>query len=179
MRGVSAILCLIVGFKSFNAKTRIMKISYFRMLLVALLLTSANLSCSSGANLLKAGSPLLSSLGSIPNLSQFTKLLQTPGLDKLLGGALKKPFTLLAPTNEALSSLGADALGNLGNASNVGQLANLVKDHIIPGKLDAASLAQSGLKSISGKALDLNSLGSSAIGSVISGDNFNIFPVGR
>ena len=76
-------------------------------LLVIMLLSVASIRCSTGSSLLKSGSPLLSSLSGVPNLSSITSLLQTPGLDKLLGGAMKKPFTLLAPTNDALSSLGA------------------------------------------------------------------------
>lgn len=146
------------------------------VLLVALFLSVSTVRCSSGANLLSSGSSLMSALGGVPNLSQFTSLLQTPGLDKLIGGALKKPFTLLAPTNEALSSLGAGALSNLSNPSNVSQLADLVKDHIIPGKLDAGSLMQTGLKAASGKALNLDA---AQLGSLIGGDKFNIVPINK
>jgi len=153
-----------------------MKKLSFHLLLVTVLLTVANIRCSTGASLLKAGSPLLSSLGNIPNLSSVTKLLQTPGLSNLLGGVLKKPFTLLAPTNDALTSLGADALANLSNPNNVGQLANLLKDHIIPGKKDAAGVAQAGLKSASGKAVDL---AGANLGNMVSGDKFNIIPVDK
>jgi len=153
-----------------------MKILSVRVLLVALLLTAANIRCGTSASLLKARSPLLSSLGSAPNLSTLTNLLKTPGLDKRLGGALKKPFTLLAPTNDAFNNLGASALSNLSNPANVGQLANLLKDHIVPGKLDAGSIMQSGLKAASGKALDL---GSSTLGNLISNDKFNILPISK
>ena len=145
-------------------------------LLVILLLSVASIRCSTASSLLKAGSPLLTSLSGVPNLSTFTSLLQTPGLDKLVGGALKKPFTLLAPTNDALSSLGSDAISNLTNPSNISQLANLVKDHIISGKLDAASLMQTGLKAASGKALNL---GTAQLGNLIAGEKFNIFPVDK
>ncbi|MCU7552413.1 fasciclin domain-containing protein [Chitinophagaceae bacterium LB-8] len=146
------------------------------VLLVSLLLSVASIRCSTGTSLLKAGSPLLSALSGVPNLSTFTNLLQTPGLDKLIGGAMKKPFTLLAPTNDALSNLGSSAMSNLTNPSNISQLANLIKDHIIPGKLDAASLMQTGLKAASGKALDL---GSAKLGDLIGGEKFNIFPVDK
>jgi uncharacterized surface protein with fasciclin (FAS1) repeats len=118
----------------------------------------------------------MNSLGGIPNLGSVTKLLQTPGLGNLLGGVLKKPFTLLAPTDNALAGLGADAVSNLSNPSNVGQLANLLKDHIIPGKKDAAGLAEAGLKSAGGKALDL---AGANLGSLVSGDKFNIIPVDK
>src|SRR5215831_2062644 len=130
-----------------------MKKLSIHVLLVALLLSVAS-GCGSSSNLLKSGSSLLTKLGGVPNLSQFTNLLKTPGLDKLLGDVLKKPFTMLAPTNDALSSAGS-ALTNLANPSNVSQLANVLKNYIIPGKLDASGLAKSGLKAASGKALDL------------------------
>ena len=145
-------------------------------LLVLLLVSVASIRCSTGANLLKAGSPLLSALNSVPSLSKFTSLLQTPGLDKLLGGALKDPFTMLAPTDEALNSLGTDVVNNLTNPSNISQLASLVQNHIVGGKLDAAGLAQSGLKAASGKAIDL---AGASLGNLISGDKFNIFPVNK
>ena len=146
------------------------------VLLVTLLLSVANLRCSTGASLLKAGSPLISSMSGVPGLSTITSLLQTPGLSSLLGDVLKKPFTLLAPTDNALNSLGSSALSNLTNPSNVSQLANLLKDHILPGKLDAAALAQSGLSAISGKALNL---GGANLGNLISGDKFNVIPVDK
>jgi uncharacterized surface protein with fasciclin (FAS1) repeats len=153
-----------------------MKKLRFHFLFVALLLTVASIRCSSGSNLLKSGSPLFSALGGVPNLSSITNLLKTPGLDKLLGSAMKKPFTLLAPTNDALNGLGADALGKLSNPANINQLASLLKDHIVPGKLDAASLMKSGLQSAGGKALDL---GNAQLGNLISGDKFNVFPVDK
>ncbi len=151
-----------------------MKKLSIHVLLVALLLSVASVRCGSGADLLKTGSSLMSSLGKVPNLSQLTSLLQTPGLGNLLGGALKKPFTLLAPTNEALSGLTSSAMSGL--TSNVSNLANLLKGHIIPGKKDAASLAQSGVKTAEGTALNL---AGANLGSVISDDKFNIIPVDK
>ena len=153
-----------------------MKKSVLYMFLTCLLLSIATIRCSTGASLLKAGSPLLSSLGGVPSLSTVTSLLQTPGLSDLLGGVLKKPFTLLAPTNDALNKLGSGALSSLTNPSNVTQVANLLKDHIVPGKLDAASLASSALTSAGGKALNL---GGANLGSLISGDKFNVFPIDK
>ena len=153
-----------------------MKNFRIHVLFVALLLSTASIRCSSGADLLKTGSSLLSSLGGNPALSQITSLLQTPGLGKMLGGVLKKPFTLLAPTNDALSKLGADALGKLTSPDNIGQLANLLKGQIVPGKLDAAGLAKSGVKSAGGKALDL---AGANLGTMISGDKFNILPIDK
>ncbi len=151
-----------------------MKKLSIHLLLIGFLLTST-IRCGSPANLLASGSALMSKLGNVPALSSITKLLQTPGLNNLLGSVLKKPFTLLAPTNDALSGLGADAMANLTNPSNLSQLANLLKDHIIPGKKDAAGLA-SGATAASGKILDL---AGANLGSLISDDKFNIIPVDK
>ena len=153
-----------------------MKKFRIHVLLVAFFLSLASSRCSSGANLLKPGSPLLSSLGGIPNLSSLNGLLQTPGLGKVLGESMKDPFTLLAPTNDALNSMGPDSLSNLTKPSNVNQLAGILKNHIVPGKLDAAGLAQPGIKSAGGKGLDL---AGANLGNMISGDKFNIIPVDK
>lgn len=147
-----------------------MKKLSIHVLLVAMLLSVASIRCSSGSDLLKTGSSLMSSLGKVPNLSQFTNLLQTPGLDKLLGGVMKKPFSLLAPTNDAMSGLASGAMGD------VSKVADMVKNLIVPGKKDAASLMQSGLATAGGKALDLSGV---KVGDMISGDKFNIFPIDK
>jgi hypothetical protein len=147
-----------------------MKKLSIHVLLLTLLLSAASIRCGSGADLLKSGSSLMSALGKVPNLSQFTNLLQTPGLDKLLGGAMKKPFSLLAPTNDAVSGLASGAMGD------VNKVADMVKNLIVPGKKDAASLMQSGLATAGGKALDLSGV---KVGDMIAGDKFNIFPIDK
>jgi len=138
------------------------------VLLLTLLLSVASIRCSSGSDLLKTGSSLLTKLGGVPSLSQITSLLQTPGLGKALGNVMKKPFTLLAPTNDAL----AGATGALGDVS---KLAGTLKNLIIPGKKDAASLMQ-GATAASGKALDLTG---AKLGDMITDDKFNIIPVDK
>src|ERR1044072_9725757 len=149
-----------------------MKKLSIHVLLLTLLLSAASIRCGSGADLLKSGSSLLTKLGGVPNLSQITSLLQTPGLGKMMGNVMKKPFTLLAPTNDALSSLGSSVLGGLSDPS---KLANLLKGQIIPGKQDAASLAQ-GAKTATGQDLNLSGVN---LGNMISDDKFNIIPVDK
>lgn len=153
-----------------------MKKTKLRILFTLIALIVLNVHCGSAGKLLSSGSPLLSSLGGNSNLSTITSLLQTPGLGKLLGGSLKKPFTLLAPSNNAFQSLGTDALGNLTKPENLSSLAGLLKGHIIPGKLDASSLSGSGLQSAAGKVLNLNGAN---LGNVISSDKFNIIPIDK
>ena len=150
-----------------------MKKLSIHVLLVALLLSIANIRCGPGSSLLKSGSSLMSALGGVPNLSQLANLLKTPGLDKALGDVMKKPFTLLAPTNDALNSLGASALSGLSDPT---KLASLLKGQIVPGKKDAASLAQSGVKTASGQDLNLSGVN---LGNMISDDKFNIIPVDK
>ena len=153
-----------------------MKKLNIRVVMVALLLSIASMRCSSGADILKVGSPLLNLMSKVPNLSQITSLIQTPGLGKLLDSALKKSFTLLAPTNEALGALGLTALSGFSGTNNVNKLADLLKDHIVPGKLNAGELAQPGLKTASGEPLNL---AGANLGSVMAGDDYNVFPIDK
>jgi uncharacterized surface protein with fasciclin (FAS1) repeats len=115
-------------------------------------------------------------MGSNPNLSTFTSLLKTPGLDKALGSVTSIPFTMLAPTNSAFSSMGTDAISNLTKPENIGQLTNLVKNQIVPGKQDAASLMKGGVSSAGGTPLNLTGVN---LGTLMSTDKFNIIPVDK
>lgn len=153
-----------------------MKLAFTRFLFIGIFVSALHLQCGTTKNLLSAGSPLFSALGGNNALSTFTNLLKTPGLDKVLGGVMKKPFTMLAPTNDALQSMGGDALGNLTKPENLNSLAGMLKKLIIPGKQDANSLMQPGLKTAAGSALDL---GGAKLGNLISGDKFNIFPIDK
>ncbi|MCX6322691.1 MAG: fasciclin domain-containing protein [Sphingobacteriales bacterium] len=151
------------------------KISMRIMMVMAIAVFSVT-SCSSGASMLSSGSSLLSSMGANPSLSSMTSLLQTPGLGKIMGPALKGPFTMLAPSNSALSSLGPDAISSLTKPENINQLADVLKNHIVPGKLDANSLMKGGLKTAGGKDLNLAGVNMS---DAISGKNFNVIPVDK
>ena len=131
-------------------------------------------SCSTGASMLKSGSSLMGALGGNPSLSMMSGLMKTPGLGKLLGPAMKGPFTLLAPSNDALTKLGASALGNLSNPANLDQLAGVLKNHIVPGKLDPTALVKGGLSSAGGSALNMGGIN---MGKMISDKNFNIIPI--
>ncbi len=153
-----------------------MKKNSLRLFLILVVSVLSMQSCGSSSNLLGSGSSLLSALGGNTNLSAFTGLLKTPGLGKLLGPVLKGPFTMLAPSNSALSSLGANAISSLTKPENLSQLAGVLKNHIVPGKLDAGALLKSGLQSAAGSALDLGGIN---LGDAISGKNFNIFPIDK
>lgn len=153
-----------------------MKTFSLRLLLVTTVLAVSTIRCSTSSNLLGTASPLITALTGNSSLSTMAGLLQTPGLDKLLGSTLKSPFTLLAPTNDAFSALGSTALSSLTKPENLSSLADILKGHIVPGKLDAAGLAKSGLTTAAGSALNL---GSANLGTMIGGKDFNIFPLDK
>ena len=118
----------------------------------------------------------MSALGGNSSLSTITSLLKTPGLSNLLGSSLKGPATLLAPTNDAFNSLSPTALTDLKNPSNVSQIASLLKNSIVPGKLDAASIAKGGLSTAAGNPLDLKGAN---LGSVINAGDINVIPIDK
>ena len=162
-------------FPYFGQNFNHMKKTFQRLLLGATFSAVFFISCGSSASLLGASSPLMSALGGAGNLGSVSKLLQTPGLDKILGSSLKKPFTLLAPTDNALSGVG-NALGDLSKPENLKNLGNIFNKHIVKGKLDPAAILNGGLKSAGGG--DLN-LGGAKLGNMIAGDKFNIIPVDK
>jgi uncharacterized surface protein with fasciclin (FAS1) repeats len=118
-----------------------------RLSLLVLFVTILNFSCSTQA------SSLLGAMGTNPNLSGLTGLLKgAGGLDKLVG---KAPFTLLAPSNDALKGVSQEVLQNLLKPENKDQLTSLLKKHILPGKLSPDQINAGGLKDAAGNALDL------------------------
>ncbi|MEN9572069.1 MAG: hypothetical protein RL172_3300 [Bacteroidota bacterium] len=147
-----------------------------RLVLALMLVTTLHTGCGSSASLLSSASPLMSALGGNPSLSTMSSVLQTPGLGKLLGGSMKGPFTLLAPSNDAFKALGTDALGNLTKPENLNSLAGILKNHIVPGKLDAGGLANAALKTAGGSPLNLGGVN---LGNLISTDKANIIPIDK
>jgi len=125
-----------------NLRTAIRNLTL--MSLIAMLLAS----CSAGN--------VLTSMATKPELSSLTGLLKNAGgIEKLVG---KGPFTLLAPTNDALAKLGPDVLQSLAKPENKEMLTGILKKHIIPGKLDANALKAGGLKTAAGSPLDLGGI---------------------
>jgi uncharacterized surface protein with fasciclin (FAS1) repeats len=124
-----------------------MKMKFISMAMVMAFVTVLHYSCSSPAG------ALMSTLGSNPQLSGITSLLKgAGGLGSLVG---KGPFTLLAPSNNALSSLGAGALENLLKPENKSTLQGILKKHILPGKFTADQINAGGMKDALGNALNL------------------------
>jgi uncharacterized surface protein with fasciclin (FAS1) repeats len=61
------------------------------------------------------------------------------------------PFTVFAPTNMAFSALPAGTVDTLLKPENKGTLTSVLTYHVVPGRVDAASLAQQ-IKAGGGKA---------------------------
>jgi uncharacterized surface protein with fasciclin (FAS1) repeats len=76
--------------------------------------------------------------------------VKAAGLVDTLKGA--GPFTVFAPTNNAFSALPAGAVDNLLKAENKAALSQVLTYHVVPGRVDAASLAQQ-IKAGGGRAM--------------------------
>jgi uncharacterized surface protein with fasciclin (FAS1) repeats len=145
-----------------------MKQVFLRLTIVLAIVATLGYSCGS------ATSSLTSVLGGAPQLSGASSLLKgAGGIGNLLGSA-KSPFTFLAPSNDALSKLGGDAVKNLLKPENKEQLTNVLKRHIIPGKLDANALAAGNIKDAAGNPINLGGI---KMGDVLSSKTGNIFPI--
>lgn len=88
--------------------------------------------------LVLAGSDLsvVEAIGAVDELSQVSDFLGAAGLSEELSG--EGPFTVFAPTNAAIEDLDAAALAEL---SEVDQLADVLRFHVVEGSLAAADLA--------------------------------------
>ncbi|WP_255440585.1 fasciclin domain-containing protein [Caenimonas sedimenti] len=62
------------------------------------------------------------------------------------------PFTVFAPTNTAFSALPAGTVDTLLKPENKGTLTSVLTYHVVPGRVDAAALAQQ-IKAGGGKAM--------------------------
>ncbi|UDY36749.1 fasciclin domain-containing protein [Dermatobacter hominis] len=75
------------------------------------------------------------------DLSQVAGLITEAGLEEALSGG--GPFTILAPTNQAMSAVPAATLANL-EQDPQGALANVLKLHVISGNVTVDDLADEG-----------------------------------
>jgi uncharacterized surface protein with fasciclin (FAS1) repeats len=120
-----------------------------RIVIVVFLLSAIHFNCVSYSSALK------STLGENAQLSGFNALLkEAGGLNTLLGKG-RKPFTLLAPSNNALAKLGPGTVENLLKKGNKDQLIGLLKKHIIPGKNKVDAIRDGHCKDVLGNELNL------------------------
>lgn len=71
-----------------------------------------------------------------PDFATLVELVTAAGLGETLAGT--GPFTVFAPTNEAFAAVPADTLAAL-TADPTGALTDVLKLHVISGKVDAAA----------------------------------------
>ena len=154
-----------------------MKMFTLRAMLMAILVLAFTTNCGTPSSMLSTGSTLITSMTKNPTLTKFAGLLRTPGLGKFLDETLKGKFTMLAPTNDALASMGNDMMTKISNPANVADLANMLKNYIIPSKVDASQLKQGGIKTANGTEVKLPS--DVTLGSTISDKQFNIIPINK
>jgi uncharacterized surface protein with fasciclin (FAS1) repeats len=122
---------------------------FLRPVLTIVFFCIFNFSCTSPS----AG--LLSTLGGYTQLSGMATLLKSAGGLKNIIGNGKGPFTLLAPTNNAISTLGTANLENLLKPENKEQLIGILKKHVLAGKFKADQIKAGGLKDASGNELNI------------------------
>ncbi|WP_332653686.1 fasciclin domain-containing protein [Brevundimonas sp.] len=75
-----------------------------------------------------------------PDFTTLVSAIQTAGLDETLDGA--GPFTVFAPTNAAFEKIPAEERDALTQPEGQAELRRLLTYHVIPARLDAASLVQ-------------------------------------
>ena len=126
-----------------------MNVRFSRLVILCFFISTLHINCASSSTALK------STLGENTQLSGINTLLkEAGGLNNLMGKG-KKPFTLLAPSNNALAKLGPGTVENLLKPGNKEQLISLLKKHIIPGKNKVDSIKAGHLKNIMGNELNL------------------------
>ena len=84
--------------------------------------------------------------------------VKAAGLVETLSG--KGPFTVFAPTNAAFGKLPAGTVDTLVKPENKPALTKILTYHVVPGRLDASSLADGKkLKTVEGEELTVKKLG--------------------
>jgi uncharacterized surface protein with fasciclin (FAS1) repeats len=79
------------------------------------------------------------------------------------------PFTVFAPTNAAFAALPAGTVDNLLKPENKPMLSNVLTYHVLPGRVDAAALAQQ-IRAGNGRAMLKTASGGTLI-ATMSGSN--------
>jgi len=95
------------------------------------------------------------SIAQNPSLSTFNGLLTQTGLSATLQGA--GPFTVFAPSNDAFKLVPAKTMEDL--AKHPDKLKNVLAFHIIAGKLTAAEVKNSSVKTLNDANVALSKAG--------------------
>lgn len=73
-------------------------------------------------------------------LATLTKAVQAAGLTETFSGKASGPYTVFGPINSAFSRLPVGVLNSLLKPENKAQLATLLKNHVVAGRLTKADL---------------------------------------
>ncbi len=85
-------------------------------------------------------------IGSDPELSTLSKLINDAGLNETLAGA--GPFTVFAPTNEAFKAVPTKTMGEL--VANKAQLKQMLTYHVLPARSAASEIKPGNMKTVNG-----------------------------
>ena len=94
----------------------------------------------------------------------FISAVQAVGLENKLQG--KGPFTIFAPTDAAFSKLPDGMMEDLLKPANKAQLAGLLANHVVPGKIMAEDIKTMKATNVSGQDLNIR-----VDGDVVTVDN--------
>jgi len=93
-----------------------------------------------------------------PDFNTLVKAVIAADLVSTLQG--QGPFTIFAPTNEAFAKLPPQTLADLLKPENKAKLAAILTYHVVAGKVLAADVKTSKVKTVNGKELDIKVNGS-------------------
>lgn len=88
-----------------------------------------------------------------PDFSTLVAAVKAAGLAETLSG--EGPFTVFAPTNEAFAKLPAGTVESLLKPENKAKLAGILTYHVVAGKVLAADVKTSKVKTVQGGELDV------------------------
>ena len=100
-------------------------------------------------------SDIANTLAAKPELSTLSGLVKQAGLTDTLKGT--GPFTVFAPTNDAFKAVPAKTIEELGK--NPEQLKSVLTYHVLPGKVMAAEVKNSKVKTVQGATLEVSKAG--------------------
>ena len=89
----------------------------------------------------------------VDEFKTFISAVQTAGLVEELQG--KGPFTIFVPTDEAFAKLPDGMMEDLLKPANKAQLAGLLANHVVPGKIMIADIKTMKATNVSGQDLNI------------------------
>jgi len=117
-----------------------------------------------------------------PSISTLVQALKVANMSSILTN--KGPVTIFAPNNAAFAKLPPDKLKSLLKPEGRTQLADILKFHIVQGKISPQNFKTSKVKTLNGKDLDLKVQGTEmtvngakVIKSESIGDNVQIYVI--